>query len=67
VLFLLESFLTRWAYPAYTNSRFGEVLRMLWPDTNGKAWTVGNVLFLIAMGIIGLILMALLYLTGPEV
>jgi len=38
---------------------------MLWPDTHGKFLTVGNVLFLAVMAVIGLLLMALLYLSGP--
>ena len=38
---------------------------MLFPDTQGKVWTVGNVLFFIGMAVIGAILMYLLWLSGP--
>ena len=38
---------------------------MLFPDTHGKAWTVGNVLFFVGMAVIGAILLYLLHLSGP--
>jgi len=39
---------------------------MLWPDTNGKGWTTGNIVFLVIMSLIGLALAFLLYLSAPD-
>ena len=61
-----ESFLTWWPYPAYTKSAPSEGTSMLWPDTNGKGWTTGNIVFLVIMSLIGLALAFLLYLSAPD-
>jgi len=62
----LESFLTWWQHPAYTKSPWPKGKKMLWPDTRGRFWTAGNVLFLSGLALIGAVLMYLLWLSAPD-